>query len=296
MVRSSVLHEDTRKNKESLDNLRQEFADLSMEELFEDELLQIVLTVVQDGICFLSTDLDVLYLNPAMRYWYGGKQNAIGEKCYVKFHWLDHPCDHCPAKTVLQEKQPASGEQFYEVGDRREGWQHVFCAPVLNPDGNVQLVIEYVRDITGEKKSAISMELIQAQLQSVIEIMEQNEAERRSREQKLLGNMNKSIDTVGNYLEKILDKKSFDIIRRQLELARYGIDRDLEPAVRLSGQELAIARFIAKGYLSKEIASELNISKKTVDYHRTNLRKKVELDKGDSLREILQDYFVKNGI
>ena len=64
----------------------------------------------------------------------------------------------------------------------------------------------------------------------------------------------------------------------------------------LSGQELSIARYIANGYMSKEIADRMSLSKKTVDYHRSNIRKKLELSSKDDLRQALLAYFSKMGI
>ena len=48
--------------------------------------------------------------------------------------------------------------------------------------------------------------------------------------------------------------------------------------------------------MSKEIADRMNLSKKTVDYHRSNIRKKLELGPKDDLRQALLAYFSKTGI
>lgn len=45
----------------------------------------------------------------------------------------------------------------------------------------------------------------------------------------------------------------------------------------LSTRELEIIRFIKKGFSSKEIAKELFISAKTVEVHRYNILKKLNL-------------------
>ena len=70
----------------------------------------------------------------------------------------------------------------------------------------------------------------------------------------------------------------------------------MTPEQLFSGQELAIARDIANGYVSKEIADHMGLSKKTVDYHRSNIRKKLELGPKDDLRQALRTYFSKAGI
>ena len=51
----------------------------------------------------------------------------------------------------------------------------------------------------------------------------------------------------------------------------------------LSAQEKQIIRLIIEGKTSKEIASELFISKTTVDTHRKNINKKLEISNSSSL-------------
>lgn len=46
---------------------------------------------------------------------------------------------------------------------------------------------------------------------------------------------------------------------------------------RLSEREKEILKFIVNGYTSKEIASNLNISKLTVDTHRKNMQQKLKV-------------------
>ena len=50
----------------------------------------------------------------------------------------------------------------------------------------------------------------------------------------------------------------------------------------LTHRELQVALYIKEGYTSKEIADLLCVSKKTVDYHRKNLRHKFHLKSRDS--------------
>ncbi len=107
--------------------------------------------------------------------------------------------------------------------------------------------------------------------------------------------MNQSISSVIRYLKATLDSHSYNLISRQLELLKESMGTSAPEHV-LSGQELAIARDIANGYMSKEIAGRMNLSKKTVDYHRCNIRKKLELGPKDDLRQALLAYFSKTWI
>ena len=55
----------------------------------------------------------------------------------------------------------------------------------------------------------------------------------------------------------------------------------------MTEQEAAVARYIVNNFVSKEIAEKLHISKKTVDYHRTNIRKKLGLGADENLKQCL---------
>ncbi len=60
----------------------------------------------------------------------------------------------------------------------------------------------------------------------------------------------------------------------------------------LSGREIEIVQLIAKGFIAKEIAAQLNLSTHTIYTHRKNIMKKLELSSASEL--VL--YAVKAGI
>ncbi len=263
------------------------FAHFSISDMFEDQLLQSILTLVQDGICFLSTEMEVLYANPAMRFWYG-ESHAIGKKCYEVYHGRKEPCEKCPVLKSLQSNIPEVEEAIYEKSGKRMGWQRVFSMPIHDRNGKILMFIEYVRDITNERKSNLSKELLQSQLNSLMDIMTQKEEERKLQKQKFLKNIDKSIDSVLGYLNECLDTDSYNLVENQLNLTYMGVEHQDVLSGKFSGQELAVARYVAEGYMSKEIADKLNISKKTVDYYRTNIRKKMNLRPEENLKSKLQ--------
>ncbi len=57
--------------------------------------------------------------------------------------------------------------------------------------------------------------------------------------------------------------------------SRVRADKD-KPDSKLTGRELEILGYIVKGYSNKQIGYELDISKRTVDTHRTNIMKKLD--------------------
>jgi len=58
----------------------------------------------------------------------------------------------------------------------------------------------------------------------------------------------------------------------------------------VSGTERTIARLVAAGMSSKEIADHVNLAPRTVDNHRSSIRKKLNVSNTFALRDTLQSY------
>lgn len=58
----------------------------------------------------------------------------------------------------------------------------------------------------------------------------------------------------------------------------------------VSGTERAIARLVAAGMSSKEIADHVNLAPRTVDNHRSNIRRKLNVSNTFALKDTLQSY------
>lgn len=183
-------------------------------------LLTTLLSVVQDGICFLSPELEVLYQNPAMQYWYETSEKSYGEKCYALYHGRSTPCEHCPAQRAIHPGIMEEQEVLFSKNSRKQGWHKVFCAPVYGEDGQVKLIVEYVRNLTGERAAVLSAELVESQNRALMDMLSQREEEQRRLEQRRAENMNQSISSILRYLRATLDSRSYELISRQLELLK----------------------------------------------------------------------------
>jgi PAS domain S-box-containing protein len=58
----------------------------------------------------------------------------------------------------------------------------------------------------------------------------------------------------------------------------------------VTGTERAIARLVAAGMSSKEIAEHINLAPRTIDNHRSNIRRKLNVSNTFALRDTLQSY------
>ncbi|WP_434996454.1 response regulator transcription factor [Vibrio scophthalmi] len=81
-----------------------------------------------------------------------------------------------------------------------------------------------------------------------------------------------------DFLEKPIDNHVLlqtisTAIKRSESLVEFYLERQ-----KLTEREFEIADWLAFGFSSKEIANELNLSSKTVEYHRSNIKSKIDLN------------------
>ncbi len=268
----------------------EKLTEMAIRSSLQDSLLNVILDIIQDGLCIVDLDYNLIYSNVAMRYWYGGNDKKQSGKCYERFHGISHPCKGCPSQRAIVSGTPQSGMQILEKNGKIYGQQRLFCVPILDSDGKTHYIVEYIRDVTNEKYAESSAVLLEKQNEVLKEHLRQMEEKNKRNEETLLRNLDFILTSLMTSLEKLLDESNFQQIQAHLNTLMLGIDKQPVPwNSLLSGQEIVIARYIMDGCASKEIADILSISKKTVDYHRANIRKKLKLAPGENLKQRLAE-------
>ncbi len=123
-------------------------------------------------------------------------------------------------------------------------------------------------------------------------LLERKDETRRMSEEKLIFNVQHGIQP---NLEKLMstDLNSIQLqyvqaIESQLREVTSPLKRDLSQRFCLTPTEMQLVDLIRQGKLTKEIAHLLNLSKRTIDTHRQNIRKKLGLQNTDTnLRSFL---------
>jgi PAS domain S-box-containing protein len=133
------------------------------------EFLDSVFNSIQDSICVLDRDLNVVMANGLLEKWASEDLPALGTQCHKLYHRLDTPCDNCPAMRSL-----ATGEQAQEIVRAPEGidaeWLEVHTYPMTDSEtGEVQSVICFARDVTEQLRAR---DAIQAMLEEQHAIFE----------------------------------------------------------------------------------------------------------------------------
>jgi two-component system cell cycle sensor histidine kinase/response regulator CckA len=143
------------------------------EKLRESErFLSNIFSSVQDGISVLDRDLNIIRVNPAVERQYQHELPLIGKKCYEAYRGTKNACESCPSRTALK-----TGKAAFEVigtkgpDGRIVKWNELFSFPFLDADtGEMNGVIEYVRDITEHKNLEESLKENEAKFRTLFEL------------------------------------------------------------------------------------------------------------------------------
>lgn len=260
-----------------------------------------LLEFIQDGVSVLDKDLNVLYVNTTISSLYlqdGNARSAINRKCYCIYHQRSTPCENCPTLQTLSDKQPHMSVVSYTRKDNKTGWHELFSIPVFNEDGEIILIIEYIRDITFQKFIRNNLaeieqrfKALEKQNEMLIQILNQRERSQNDLEDTISTNVEKFIKPSLNYLKKTANVKDIDLVNGIIDEIVYPITKKRPPSIgKLTPRELQVATFIKEGYQSKEIADRLFVTQKAVDYHRLNIRKKLGLPRSSNLRTYLETH------
>jgi DNA-binding CsgD family transcriptional regulator len=248
-----------------------------------------MLDTLEEGVSILDTSFRILEMNTTMHRWYAHRKFRPGEKCYRMYHGSNTPCTFCPARNALRERRVATGIVPYH-GPQREirGWQRLIVFPLCNGDGKIVGAIEYVEDITKEKaleaeveKFRITERLLRGQVALLGELLEKEKEENRRREEERRRLFATGIRPLLSLLRETLP---FEVQRMLLDTLEKALDnlcggQDIPQAPSLTPREWEVARLLTQGLTSKEIAEVLSISKKAVDFHRSNIRKKLGIQR-----------------
>ncbi|MCX8044502.1 MAG: response regulator transcription factor [Desulfobacterota bacterium] len=93
----------------------------------------------------------------------------------------------------------------------------------------------------------------------------------------------KLIEAIRRVLDGQLYLSESMTARMLKKIASGSSDQEISPFDLLSARELEVFRLIGKGTATRDIAAQLGVSVKTVDAHRANIKKKLELKSGAEL-------------
>lgn len=103
----------------------------------------------------------------------GLKKNPIGKKCYEVSHNRTSPCfegsKQCPLKQVLQTKKSVILEHKHFDCEGNEIYVEIHSYPIINENGDIEKIIEYVIDISQRKRAELVLTEYKKQLEQLVE-------------------------------------------------------------------------------------------------------------------------------
>ncbi len=119
------------------------------------DYLENIMNSIQDELMVIDRDFRVIKANEAVKRQVG--VNPEGKFCYTLSHNLKRPCEEsdaslkCPVRIVFETKQPFIVEHEHKIRDDVTRTHEIIAYPVIGDDGEVEHVIEFIRDITEKK-------------------------------------------------------------------------------------------------------------------------------------------------
>ncbi len=168
--------------------------------------------------------------------------------------------------------------------------EHDFISGERSPDETREALERMVRERTA------NLEEVNTALRVLLKKRDEDKTEL---EEKILFNVR---ELVLPYLEKIRNSRLDEAQQTQLGIAESNLNDILSPFLRgvslrfrhFTPTEIQVANLVKQGRATKEIAEVLNLSTKTIEFHRENIRKKVGIkNQKVNLRTFLlsvQDY------
>jgi DNA-binding CsgD family transcriptional regulator len=111
-------------------------------------------------------------------------------------------------------------------------------------------------------------------------LLKKRDEDKKELEEKVLLNVREMIEP---YLIKLKKTKLNDMQRTYLDIIESNLNDIISPFVcgvsinllNFTPTELQVANLVKQGKTTKEIASTMNLSAKTIEFHRDNIRKKM---------------------
>lgn len=145
------------------------------EVLKTQDRLQTIIDGAPDAIAIVDRNFRLTMLNRTGLMWYGRSlQEFQGRFCYKEFQGREDLCPNCPAQETFRTGEPAFRMRASLVARGKKRYLQIFTYPLKNRSGEVQEVVEYVKDVTAERE--LQQKIIQNERLAVVGRMAANVA------------------------------------------------------------------------------------------------------------------------
>ncbi len=137
--------------------------------------LQTLFDGAPDAIAIVDRNFRISMVNKTGLNWYKkSPEDFIGKICYQEFQGRSDLCPNCPAEESFRTGQAAFRERASLIADGTKHYLQLHSFPLCNRNGEVVEVVEYVKDVTAEKK--LHQQIVQSERLAVVGRMSANVA------------------------------------------------------------------------------------------------------------------------
>jgi PAS domain S-box-containing protein len=221
------------------------------------------------------------------------RKNIVGSKCYKIYKKRDSICPECAVQRVFEsgrlETRVTTPEEEKITGSSCK----IYASPMKDEQGNITGAVECAMDITDLKRVEEALMEKKAELKTKAKNLEEmntalrvllkgRQEDKEELEEKVMSNVR---DLVLPYLKK-LKKTSLDTNQIAcISVMESNLNDIISPFARrlsskylgLTPTEIRVANFVKDGMTTKEIAEFMNLSCRTVETYRDNIRRKMRI-------------------
>ena len=253
-----------------------------------------ILDASVDRIRLVDTDMRIIWANKTTtRELNKAPEDLVGQPCYRVFFDNDVPCALCPSKKAITSGNIEHNiiHHRYSKGIDGETYWDNYSVPIKNESGDIVNLIQITRNITEqvqgeqalrerEKELKIKTKSLEETNTALRVLLKRRDEDKKELEEKVLSNVK---ELIFPYLEKL---KRSELNQRQetyASILESNLADIISPFLRrissaylgLTPAEIQVANLVRQGQRTKDIAELLNVSPKTIEERRKNLRKKL---------------------
>lgn len=119
------------------------------------EFLRTVLDNLPDEVVVIDRDYRITNVNAAtlLREGYRDEGDIKGKHCHEVLHRSETPCNGgCPVRTVFETGGSAMASHIHYDIKGRSHYVEIGASPIRDSEGNIELAIEVIRDVTDKKE------------------------------------------------------------------------------------------------------------------------------------------------
>lgn len=117
----------------------------------KDDLFEVVLNTVSDGVTVIDNDLRIKFQNKVITELYG--PSLIGKHCYKAYRGRKEPCEDCKILEVLKDGRQRRILKDISLPNGDILLLELNSAAIKDTEGNIIGAVEVARDVTEQKKA-----------------------------------------------------------------------------------------------------------------------------------------------